>query len=41
MINQPRLDEIKRTLSYEKRVRVTDLAQKLLGSEETVRRESK
>lgn len=41
MINQPRLDEIKRLLSSDKRVRVTELAQRLVVSEETIRRDLK
>lgn len=41
MINQPRLDEIKRVLSSDKRVRVTDLAQRFVVSEETIRRDLK
>ncbi|HIA8324451.1 DeoR/GlpR family DNA-binding transcription regulator [Klebsiella variicola] len=41
MINQPRLDEIKRQLSSEKRVRVTELAQRFVVSEETIRRDLK
>lgn len=41
MINQPRLDEIKRVLSHDKRVRVTELAQKFVVSEETIRRDLK
>ncbi len=41
MINQPRLDEIKRVLSSDKRVRVTELAQRFVVSEETIRRDLK
>ena len=41
MINQPRLDEIKRILHHDKRVRVTELAQKFVVSEETIRRDLK
>jgi DeoR family glycerol-3-phosphate regulon repressor len=41
MINQPRLDEIKRVLGSEKRVRVTELAQRFVVSEETIRRDLK
>ncbi|WP_226574306.1 DeoR/GlpR family DNA-binding transcription regulator [Mangrovibacter yixingensis] len=39
MINQPRLDEIKRVLNTDKRVRVVELAQKFVVSEETIRRD--
>lgn len=41
MINQPRLDEIKRVLSSDKRVRVSELAQRFVVSEETIRRDLK
>ncbi len=41
MINQPRLDEIKRVISSDKRVRVSGLAQRFVVSEETIRRDLK
>ncbi|EPK9176606.1 MULTISPECIES: DeoR/GlpR family DNA-binding transcription regulator [Enterobacterales] len=39
MNNQPRLDEIQRILSHEKRVRVSELADKFVVAEETIRRD--